>query len=205
MSVDLVLLTPDVDIGATLRAILGRSQALGIRPVSVEEVRSPQRDPGVFHGGPDLLRPFLAEASRALAVLDCNWSGSPAGGEPGVLVRELEARLSQDWDDRAKVVAIDPEVEVWVWSDSPELEAVLDWPHRPVTIRGWLEERGRWPLDAGKPPNPKQAFIDLCRECRRPASAALFRAIAQRVSLHRCTDPSFIALKETLRGWFAVD
>ena len=39
----------------------------------------------------------------------------------------------------------------------------------------------------------------------RPKSAAVFRRLGERVSFQRCSDPSFLLLLATLRGWFGTD
>ena len=41
------------------------------------------------------------------------------------------------------------------------------------------------------------------RTVRLPRSAALYRQLAQQVSLTRCTDASFLKFKVTLQKWFA--
>lgn len=48
---DLLVYVADADALAFLRAILQRHQALGIRPITFDIERHPQRDAGMVHSG----------------------------------------------------------------------------------------------------------------------------------------------------------
>jgi hypothetical protein len=41
----------------------------------------------------------------------------------------LLALFTSGWENRAAAVVLDPELEIWVWSDSPEVEAVQRQEH----------------------------------------------------------------------------
>lgn len=77
-------------------------------------------------------------------------------------------------------------------------ELRLDWP----TIRSLADELNIWPAGTAKPARPKELLETILQRQRRPRSAALFQAIAGRVSLARCVDPAFALLRETLGRWF---
>lgn len=201
---DLVVLSADVDIEASVEAILSRPKSLGIRPIEVELVRHPGHDPGVFHGAHELLRPYADRYERAVAVLDCAWAGNPCA-DAGEVEREIEGRLADHWGDRAAAVAIGPEVENWIWSPSPHVAAALGWPGDTASLRQWLEEHRLWENGHVKPADPKAALERACRECRTPASSALFRTVLSKVSLTKCTDPAFQRLSDTLVRWFGPD
>ena len=96
---------------------------------------------------------------------------------------------------------IDPELEAWVWSDSPHVAQSLGWSDMLV-LRNWLVERGHWSKDQLKPFAPKRAYLDALRQQEIPVSNSHFVHIAENVSLRRCQDPSFIALSTLLRSWF---
>lgn len=106
------------------------------------------------------------------------------------------------WADRARWIVIVPEVENWVWSDSPHVAGALGWEGRSPDLRTWLDREGLWPRKETKPPDPKLAFRKAVAEVRLPPSSAILRRIAETVSLERCTDAAFRSLSETLRTWF---
>ena len=92
--------------------------------------------------------------------------------------------------------------KTWVWTDSAHLEKALGWHHRPAgQLRTWLKENGY--LDSEpKPTRPKEALGAALREVKKPFSAAIFRSLAECVSLDRCSDAAFLKLRDTLRAWF---
>jgi hypothetical protein len=200
---DLVLLSADVDIEASLDAILQRHQSLGIRPVEVELLRHPGHDPGVFTSAQDVLRPYAESSTHALAVLDCAWDGNPCDSALDV-EEHVRAALAPDWGDRAAAIAIDPEVEMWVWSTSPHVARSLQWHGDTTSLRSWLEGRNLWAPGDPKPSDPKEAFEEACREARSPATSAMFRQILSEVSLVSCVDPAFLRLKAQLVAWFPM-
>jgi hypothetical protein len=55
---------------------------------------------------------------------------------PEEIEDEVEEKLSRSgWEDRARCVVIDPELEVWVWSDSPEVDRCLGWKSEPRRVQ----------------------------------------------------------------------
>ena len=51
----------------------------------------------------------------------------------------MEERLAANgWNDRAKAIVVDPELESWVWADSRVVEDVLGWPGHAEDLRSWL-------------------------------------------------------------------
>lgn len=201
MSLDLVVLVPDKDIEQTLEGLLARPASLGIRVIEgMTIIVHPQRDPGVYHTAHELLRPYIGEASHALIVFDRAWEGAPSN-DPEVLAGEVETRCRATWGDVVRCVCIEPEIESWVWSDSPHVGTVLGWENREE-LRDWLRERGIWPSGASKPTDPKAAFEAATRQKRIVPSSSIFGDLARKVALRRCQDRSFSLLLEILRGWF---
>ena len=165
----------------------------------------PRRDPGCFHEAGELLAGYTNHAEHALVVLDREWKGTPAntGSE---LERLLEDSLrlvgSADW---ARAVVIDPELEVWVFSDSPHVAAALGWPTSIVELRAALENEGLWDAGHSKPQDPKAAMDWALRRANRPRSSSTYRSLARSVSIRRCADRSFLRLRELLQGWLGED
>ncbi len=89
------------------------------------------------------------------------------------------------------------------WSESPHVETILGWPRDAQgELRGWLSHRGFLSADRVKPDRPKEALEAVLRHVRRGRSAALYRKLADAVSLERCVDESFVKLRDTLGAWF---
>jgi hypothetical protein len=198
----LVVLTSDKNTKYVLEGLLSRPEALGTVPISAGVFPHPKTDPGVLREAHDFLRSFSGLFSRALVVFDREGCGRESSSRED-LEREVESRLAVNgWDGRSAAVVIDPELEAWVWSDSPHVAAELGWGRREPDLKSWLTEAGRWSGDCPKPGRPKEAVEAALREARKPRSSAIYLALAQKVSFARCTDPSFLKLLRTLREWF---
>lgn len=184
--------------------VLRRPEALGIRTIEFETIVHPRRDPGCFHQPGELLGGYSARANHALVVLDLAWAGAPAstGSE---LERALEESLPSLWPTGwAKAIVIDPELEAWVFSDSPHVANELGWTEPAAKMRAVLENEGLWAAADPKPADPKAAVDWLLRRAKRPRSSSIYRTLAKKVSLQRCEDRSFLRLVELLRGWFGA-
>jgi hypothetical protein len=198
---DLVVLAADVSIEATLRGLLGRPKAIGIRPLQFDSHAHPRRDPGCYREAHEFLAPLRDQYRHALVVFDRNGSGST---EPPEVIEEQVRGLfdASGWNGRADVVVIDPELEVWVWSDSPKVDEALFWAGREPALRAWVRSRGLWPDGRPKPVDPKRAVQLALEEVRIPLSSSVFSRLAATVSFERCVDPAFGRLRERLRAWF---
>lgn len=200
--IDLVCLLADKSIEATIDSILRRPNALGIRTIEFETVVHPRRDPGCFHEAAELLAGYTSRARQALIVLDRAWMGAPSDSAADLLA-SLEEALDRvgpvDW---AHAVVIDPELEAWVFSDSPHVSNALGWPTSTAEMRAALENEGLWASGHLKPSDPKAAVDWVLRRAKRPRSSSIYRALASNVGFKRCSDPSFLRLGDLLRGWF---
>lgn len=201
-ALDLVVLVPGADEAAGVDTLLSRrTESLGIRPPRYELLRHPNRDPGCFHTSPAVLRPYTRRAAHALVIFDHEGSGQEAT-EAGRVESDLRRRLAlSGWEDRAEAIALRPEFEIWVWTESPVLDRVLGWGERSPAIRGWLRDRGLWPEGQAKPSRPKECFQKVLRQLARRSTSAVFAELAAQVGLAGCTDPSFLRFREVLRAW----
>jgi hypothetical protein len=198
---DLLVLVADKDARLTLEGILARHRHLGIRRIEATFLAGAYHDSYVFRRCHDLLRPQQKHTARAVVVFDREGCGSLS--PRGTLEAEVEMRLAQNgWEGRSVAVAIDPELEAWVWSDSPHVDATLGWEQRGVQLRAWLGEQGFLEQGHSKPVRPKEALEAALRNSNKKRSSSLFRELATRVSFERCTDPAFLKLKSTLQSWF---
>ena len=197
---DLVALVADGHQEKALHVLLNqRIDSLGICGIRADVYVHPMRDPGVYRQAAGFLAPFQQSHRYALVMLDVSFPGSP--GSRAAIECEIEKRLAQrGWIERSQVVAIEPELEAWVWSDSPHVADVLG--QRRTQIRRFAERHGWWRASDPKPREPGRLFRAVLREARKPPSAAIFGELAKRVSLERCADPAFAKLRATLRTWF---
>ena len=202
---DLVCLVADVAIKKTIEALLERHQAMAIRPVRYERIFvHPERDPGCLQSAEDYLRGFSTTADHALVIFDRDGCGKENQSREDIEMTVEERLARNGWDDRATVIVIDPELEAWVWSDSPHVASVLGWD-REGDLRQWLTDKKTvFSSENGKPKLPKEAMEKVIRETRTPDSAILRQRLAKKVSFKRCTDPAFQKLCRTLQSWFPI-
>lgn len=203
MPTDLVLLAADKDIQHGLRGLLSRPEALGIRPISYQTYPHSQHDPACARRAHEFLRQFAVDYHHALVVFDHQGSGREECA-PLVLEDEVRQKLAANgWDDRARAVVIAPELEAWVFSESPQVERCLQWSSR-TPLKQWLQQRDLWHSDQAKPADPKAALRATLAFLRRPPSSAIFENLARFVSLAHCQDHAFNRLTAILREWFPV-
>jgi hypothetical protein len=200
---DLVVLCADKMIEGAVEGLLRRPAALGIRPIGCEIKVHPQRDPGCYHQAAAFLRPLRSSFEHALVMFDRDWDGAPTQ-DAGKLAHDVQDSLASDWGQNASAIVINPELEVWVWSDSPVVEEKLGWVGHGIRLRPWLESKGLWSTGDAKPTDPKAAVLAAVREVKIPWTSAVCKELASKVGVHRCTDTSFIALKSLLSDWFGV-
>lgn len=204
---DLVVLAADKDAQQAILALLGQRQAsLRIRQVAADVIVHNQHDPGCLNASAGLLQAYLRTHAHALVVFDregCGRDQNPRG--------ELEKLVESDlhkagWQERAAAVVIDPELENWLWADSPHVASALHWAGQDLGLRAWLVQQGFLQSEQEvKPARPKEARDAVLKQVRLPASAALYKKLAESVSLEKCVDPAFRKLVDTLRRWFPAE
>lgn len=201
---DLVVLVADLDAEKTLEGLLQRPQSLDIRAVNYTILRHINRDNGCWNEADLFLKSQASLYRHALVVFDHAGSGQENQAVED-LQTKLEKRLQhKGWDgDRAGVVIIQPELEAWIWSDSPHVDVVLGWAGQTPDLRAWLHEQTYLHGDQVKPDDPKAAFEAALRRVNKRRSAAIYSDLAGKVSVQRCTDPAFQHLKSLLQRWFA--
>jgi hypothetical protein len=200
---DLVILVPGKDERETFDALLSsRRASLRIASIAYEIRVHPRRDAGCFLEAADVLQLYIRRARHALVVLDHEGSGRESDSADDV-ARDLHKRLADSgWGQRAEVLVLEPELENWVWSDSPHVDRVAGWEGQNPSLRDWLRSEGNWPRGASKPLRPKECFEKALEKVRTPRSSSLYRQLAEKVSLERCTDPAFLRFRELLARWF---
>ena len=201
---DLVILAADKDLEFALKGMLSRPKALGIRPVeaNTDIFVEPEHDPACALRGVDFLDNLSGQYRYGLLIFDHEGSGKETT-TPQELQKSLNAEfVSSTWGNRARAIVLVPELEAWIRSNSPHIADVVGWKNRKPRLRPWLTEQGWLQEGEVKPARPKEAFEAALRKVRKPRSASLYQQIAERVSLHQCTDTAFIELKSILNNWF---
>ncbi len=204
---ELVILVADAAMEAVLRTFFEREaveETLACGDISIDPVQDIFRDPmhtdgGVHRRAHEILRRFLRTHRRAMVILDKQFGAE----RPANQVRmEILNNLRQNgWAERCEVVVIDPELEVWLWQESPHVARAVGYRgHQP--LRKHLAETRDWPEDLDKPKNPKDTLQRLIRENRAGVPTGVYCNIAKQVSVRGCSDTSFRNFLTTLRNWF---
>lgn len=203
---DLLLYTADADALALMSALLRRPKALGIRPISFDADRHPQRDSGMVQSGPELVRMKKSGYHKVLLLWDFAGCGREHRLSPEALETEIQQRLDGcTWSGRSAAAVLVPELEVWLWHCQPALAAhcgkslseVDEW------VEGFAQKLGK-PLDALKSEQPKELFEYLIgQRLRRTISPRDFDEIGKKASLKTLRNcASFARINDLLRGWF---
>lgn len=198
---DLIVLVADKNMEFAVKGILQRTSSLKVREISYDIKVHNHRDPGIYKTAHDFLRIFINKYSYALIMLDKEGCGCDEDSTR--IAENIQSKLnSSGWKDRSKVIVLDPELEIWVWSDSPEVAVCIGWNNSE--LRDWLQAEGHILPNAHKPKNPKLAFENALKIKRKPRSSSIYGKLAERVSLERCIDKAFQTFKNTLQNWFSA-
>lgn len=205
---DCVFLLADGTMEAMFQGFFSRDgcyHSLGTRAFnfdSREDIVSGTNDPRTYSQAHELLRPHQRTHLHAVIVMDNEWSGSP--GVEHIRRDVRRNMMASGWDENAfEVIVIDPELENWIWQESPHLVDAFEYEGLQP-LRNWLRDQDppMWLDGEAKPVRPKEAVEAVLRMTRVPRSAAIYRQISERVSTRRCTDPSFSLFCECMRRWF---
>ncbi|MBI5427429.1 MAG: hypothetical protein HZA02_04025 [Nitrospinae bacterium] len=199
---DLIVLVADKHMEFTLRGLLSRRQSFEIREIDFDISTHLERDPGCYKKSEFFLRSFIKQYSFSMVLFDRKGCGEE-NSDRTILENTVEGNLSRSgWENRCAAIALDPELEAWVWSDSPKVDDILGWKDRNPDLRSWLRRKYSLSEDNFKPPFPKEALKEAIRMVNKQHSSALFRDLAESVSFKNCHDPSFVKFKASLKKWF---
>jgi hypothetical protein len=207
---DAVFLVADKDMEQTLLGLLTRHQSFGITAISRDIYIHPQRDPGCWNDAVNFLRPYVKDFRYAFVLFDYHGSGQDEKAMADDLQSQLEEQLAHNgWENRARVIVLVPELEAWVWGESPKVDEILNWKGKTPDLRSWLESQQIWGQDESnqrlaKPSDPKLALDRALRQVQKPHSSAVFRSLAEQVSFKNCVDASFLRFKNSLIECFAI-
>lgn len=199
----LVVLVADKNIEFVIKGLATRNRSLRVRQFSLDVYVHPERDPGCLLKGDTFLRQFVGRHSHALVIFDREGCGREQLSRED-LESHVETRLvTVGWTrDRSAALVLDPELEIWVWSGSTHVDNVLGWKGRTPSLKSWLQSNNWTAGNEIKPAQPRPALDEALRLAGKPRSSAIYLQLAQKVSLERCSDPSFLKLKSLFRQWF---
>lgn len=199
---DLIVVSACRQIEATITGILTRTEALGIRKVDAGFIRHPNFDSGCCRTSQEFLRAQIHRFNYALVVFDHEGSGRE-NEDPIELGNDVRGVIERNgWGGRVEVIAIVPELETWVWSQSPRVERHLGWSGSNPGLREWLAQEGLLNPGELKPRRPKEALEKALEEKRMQRSSSLYLQLASTVALKGCSDSAMAKLCETLKKWF---
>jgi hypothetical protein len=156
-------------------------------------------DPALYQRIESYARPARSSHSHLVVMIDAEWTGSPGAPRIREHIEERCARCG--WSaDAVVAIVLDPELEAWIWQDSPIIETALG--YKGSSLRKDLATSGAWPEASPKPPRPKETLEAELRHNRIPRSSALYRQVAAQISVKGCVDPAFGRLQTALRRWF---
>jgi len=200
---DLIVLVADQDMYSTVDELLQRTKSFGIKEIKYDIYVHPERDPGCLLRGYVFLRQYVKQYVHGLIMLDLEGCGKEEKKSREKIEKEIEKNLSRSgWAERAAAVVIDPELEIWVWSDSPHVETILGWKDRQPELKNWLIEKGLLIDGEAKPLKPREAVEKALSVAKIPRSSSLYLQLAQKVSFKNCMDEAFLKLKTKLQEWF---
>lgn len=201
---DLVVRAADKDLKFAVATLLEkRTEALGIRRITCDILVDDRHDASCCREGVRFLNAFVKQYRHALLMFDYEGCGKERLSSAAEIESEINSQfLGVPWESRAKAIVLQPELENWVWSDSPHVSRIVGWNDAQSSLTNWLIQEGRLAQGQAKPPRPKEAFDAALYAAGQPHSASLFGRLAENVSFRRCTDPSFDKFCQILREWF---
>ena len=134
-------------------------------------------------------------------MFDLEGCGLEKLGREGVERKVQENLTVNGWENRCAVVAIEPELESWVWDGSLRVASVLKWEKQ--RLQDWLLQKRFLPTpSAVKPKDPKGAYEQAMRAARVQKSSSVFQDLARSAGVTDCTDTAFRKFLVTLQSWF---
>ena len=193
----LVVLVADSNMKAAVEGLLTRSESLRIRCGDYQVHPHPGHDPGVWNDAVEFLRVVAQPDDHVLVVLDREGSGHE-DQSADQMENTLQASLVRAGrGGRSGAVVIDPELEIWVWSDSPHVGQILG-----MDGQAFQRVLATEMMPNGKPARPRELMESILRRTRVPRSSSLYGKLARTVGIGRCTDRAFLRLRDFLQQWF---
>jgi hypothetical protein len=200
---DLIFLVADKNMEYTVRGLLNKPARLQIREISWDIRVHDKSDPGCYNEADQFLRSANRDYEYTIVMFDHHGSGQEARSVEDIQT-ELETRLERNgWEQRCRVIVLKPELEIWVWSSSTQVDMCLGWGGKTPDLRSWLNQEQLWLKAETKPHDPKKAVEEALRRARKPRSSRIYEELANQVSFRNCVDPAFARFTSALKTWFS--
>ena len=206
---DCMFYVADMNMVETFKGFLTRQQfhqSLGCGRFAFDPLKdlaraAGQTDGGLWRRAGGLCKGYLQTHRHLVVCLDRDFGGSP--GQAQVRQDVEQQLLAAGWNQgQFAVLVIDPELEQWIWQDSPHVESALKYAS-PPSLRQLLMNSGDWPAGQIKPNNPKEVLERLVdQNLRGNRSSTIYSKITSRISVMNCVDGEFLVLRAALQGWF---
>lgn len=203
---DLLLYVADADAQAFMNSLLNKPLALGIRAITFDIERHPQRDSGMVQSGSELTRMKKGKYQKALLTWDHHGSGRDHKQSPDQVRDEIQKKLdSYTWSENSSVTVFVPELEDLIWYSENALISYCGISEDQ--LNKWLTERsgkiGR-SIDVLKAEQPKELFEYVMRDrLKRTISPRDFAEIGKMAGVNGLMNcGSFRSVVDVLRVWF---
>jgi hypothetical protein len=202
---DLIVSVADSYQEQVMNALLPRvPRVSGTRPFSFQVIRNIENDSGSYTASHEFLRDYINQYSFALVLMDFEGTGVEHIKTRNEIETDVEHLLNiNGWQDRNCVAVIEPEIENWIWVDSPHMQRAMGWD-KAESLYNWARQNGKIQVDRTKPNRPKETFQEALRIIQTPTSSSIYKDIADHVTYRRCTDEAFIKVIDHLKAWFPV-
>ena len=201
---DLVVLVADKNMEFLMRGLLPRIPKIEqIHEFNFEPLVHPYRDPGIYNDAHDFLRSFTTKYSYAIVILDRIGCGRENNTRDEIETH-IENKLFQSgWKNRACAIAIDPELENWIWVNEAKIIEAISWENT-IGIYDWLHKNNLKDPGTHKPKHPKEAFEATLKICQTPRSSSIYKEISSLASYKQCQDPAFNKMMTQIKEWFTI-
>ena len=204
---DLLLYVADADAQAFMNSLLNKPLALGIRQITFDIERHPQRDSGMVQSGSELTRMKKGKYQKALLTWDHHGSGRDHKQSPEQVRDEIQNKLdSYTWSGNSAVTIFVPELEQWLWHCENALISYCGTSVEQLNV--WLADRagklGK-SVDLLKAEQPNELFEYVMRErLKRTISPRDFAEIGKLAGVNRLMEcETFRSVVDVLRAWFS--
>lgn len=203
---DLLLYVADADAQAFMNSLLNKPLALGIREITFDIERHPQRDSGMVQSGSELTRMKKGKYQKALLTWDHHGSGRDHKQTPEQVRDEIQNKLdTYTWSKNSSVTIFVPELEQWLWYSENAL--ISYYGISADQLNTWIVDRcdklGK-AIDVLKSEQPKELFEYVMRDClKRTISPRDFAEIGKLAGVNGLMNcESFRSVVDVLRVWF---